>query len=88
MSTSCLRKSSFPGNARSRSTVSLVCALRAFNSITPLVLHEHFGHLGGLTYSGDFVLATLCRADARAIGSHRVDGYSIHGKGSHYVGGH
>ena len=37
-----------------------------------------------------FVLAMLAAdADARGrTGSHRVGGYTSHGKGSHYVGGH
>jgi hypothetical protein len=39
---------------------------------------------------GIFVTAMFAAdADARGrTGSHRVGGYSSHGKGSHYVGGH
>jgi hypothetical protein len=38
--TSCQRKNSCRGNARSRSTASLVCARPAFNNIAGLVVRE------------------------------------------------
>jgi hypothetical protein len=40
VSTSSPRKSSFAGNERSRTTVLLVCVLRAFNSIARLALRD------------------------------------------------
>jgi hypothetical protein len=36
-----------------------------------------------------FVAVTIADSEARGrTGSHRVGGYTSHGKGSHYVGGH